>query len=87
MNFSLSVTFDLTDYDLAVQTYAIQNQYDVPDYTQLIDRTKTELEQLDGCTEVMFGRTSLIQFSLETDDFSVASTDIQASQPTVHALA
>ena len=77
MNFSISITIDLDYYDEKVRIYCDDNQYDVPDYTTLIDRIQDDLEQLDGVDEVMFNHMSWIKISLGTDDFEEAKAETE----------
>lgn len=71
MKFSFLISVNLDDFDDAVRKYCRDNQYDVPDYTTLIDRIQNDLEQLDGCENVMFDHTSWIQFDFGSDSSRV----------------
>ena len=77
MNFGISVTIDLTDYDSKVHEYCQNNQYDVPDYTTLIDRIQNDVEQLDGVDQVMFNHMSWVEVDLGTDDFEDAKAEVE----------
>lgn len=86
MNFSISVTIGLDEYDTKVQEYCQDNQYDAPDYTTLIDRIQEELEQIDGVEQVMFNHSSWMVVDLGTDDFDAAKTDVQALKSEISAI-
>jgi hypothetical protein len=77
MNFSISVTIGLDEYDEKVRKYCDENQYEAPDYTTLIDRIQEELEQIDGVEQVMFNHSSWMVVDLGTDDFDEAKTEIE----------
>lgn len=77
MDFSLSVTFSLDDADQAVWKYCKDNQYDVPDYSTLIDRIKNDLYKLEGANDVVFDHSNWITFYLNTDNFEDARSDIE----------
>lgn len=77
MNFSISITISLDSYDEKVQAYCDDNQYDVPDYTTLIDRIEDDLERLDGVEVVMFNHSSWIKFDLGIDDFEKAKVETE----------
>ena len=86
MNFSISVTIGLDEYDEKVRKYCDGNQYDVPDYTTLIDRIQEELEQIDGVEQVMFNHSSWMVVDLGTDDFDAAKIDVQALKSEICAV-
>lgn len=75
MNLSISVTFDLGEYDQKTYKYCLDNQHDVPDYTTLIDRIQNDIEQIDGVDEVMFNHMSWVKVGLGTDDFEAAKSE------------
>lgn len=79
MNFSISITISLKSYDKKVQAYCDDNQYDydVPDYTRLIELIEDDLEQLDGVEEVIFNHSSWIKFDLGIDDFEKAKAETE----------
>ena len=77
MDFSISITIALDSYDEKVRVYCDNNQYDVPDYTTLIDRIKDDLERLNGVESVMFNHASWIEVNLETDDFEKAKAETE----------
>ena len=77
MDFSLSVTFFLNDADAAVQKYCEDNQYNVPDYSELIERIENDLYKLDGVDHVVFNHSNWIDFFLGTDNFEEARSDIE----------
>jgi len=76
MNFSISVTIDLDEYDTKVQEYCKDVQNDT-DYTTLIDCIQEDLKQIDGVDQVMFNHSSWMVVSLGTDDFEEAKTDAE----------
>lgn len=75
MNLSISVTFDLGECDQKTYKYCLDNQYDAPDYTTLIDRIQNDIEQLDGVDEVVFNHMSWVRVGLGTDDFEAAKSE------------
>jgi hypothetical protein len=75
MNLSISVTFDLGDYDQKIYKYCLDNQHDAPDYTTLVDRIQIDIEQLDGLDEVVFNHMSWVKVGLGTDDFEAAAKE------------
>lgn len=77
MNFSISVTIGLDEYDTKVREYCDENQYDAPDYTTLIDRIQEDLEQIDGVEQVMFNHSSWMTVDFGTDDFDEVKTEIE----------
>jgi hypothetical protein len=77
MNFSISVTIGLDEYDAKVDEYCKDNQYDAPDYTTLIDRIQEDLEQIDGVDQVMFNHSSWMTVGFGTDDFDEVKTEIE----------
>lgn len=77
MDLSISITISLDSYDEKVQAYCDDNQYDVPDYTTLIDHIEDDLEQLEGVEEVIFNHSSWIKFDLGIDDFEKAKAETE----------
>ena len=77
MNFSISISINLDSYDEKVQKYCDDNQYDVPDYTTLIEHIEDDLEQLDGVDEVIFNHSSWIRFDLGIDNFEKAKAETE----------
>jgi translation elongation factor EF-1beta len=86
MKFSISITVDLDEYEVAVQKYCEEHQYDVPDYTTLIDRIQDDLEQLDGVEQVMFNHSSWIIFDLGTDNFDRAEVEVETVKQEIRQI-
>jgi len=72
MNFSISVTIGLDDYEAKARKYADENQCD-----DLIDMIQEELEQLDGVEQVMFNHSSWMTIDLGVDNFDVAKREVE----------
>jgi hypothetical protein len=77
MNFSISVTIGLDEYDAKTQKYCDENQYDAPDYTTLIGCIQEDLEKLDGVDQVMFNHMSWMTVNFTTNDFDEAKNEIE----------
>jgi len=72
MNFSISVTIGLDEYDTKARKYADENQY-----SDLIDTIQEELEQIDGVDQVIFNHSSWMTVDFGTDDFDEVKTEIE----------
>ena len=77
MSYSISVTFDLDDYDQKTYKYCQDNQYDVPDYTTLLDRIQGDIEQLDGVDMVIFDHSSWVRVDLGISCFDTAREETE----------
>lgn len=77
MNFEISITIDLTEYDDALSKYCADNQYDVPDYTTMQERIEGDLCRIAGADKVIFNHMCWIKVDLGTDNFIEASVETQ----------
>jgi hypothetical protein len=76
MNFSISVTIGLNEYDAKVDEYCKDARNDT-DYTTLIDAIQEELEQIDGVARVMFNHSSWMTVDFGTDSFNKVEREIE----------
>lgn len=77
MNYSISVTVDLCDYEQKTYDYCQENQYDVPDYGILMDRIEKEIWQFDGVEEVVFSHSSWVRVGLGACCFDSAREETE----------
>jgi hypothetical protein len=86
VNFSISITVDLNEYDAAVQKYCQNRSLDELDYIMLIDHIQDDLERLDGVEQVMFNHSSWMIVDLGTDNFDRAKAEVEVVKEEIRQI-